>query len=281
MGWTLPKYAHIAPITKIDGSSRRKLSKRKDPEANVAFYVEEGYPKEAVIEYLLNLANSNFEDWHRENPLAPHENFQIDLARGNVSGALFDFVKLGDVSKQIIARMTVDDTCAAVEKWARQFHPEFAVRIAENPEYIHGIFGIEHENEKRRKDLAKWSDAPAQCAFFFDDIFAAESFTWNEKLSCAVVDEILEKYQVDFSVSAEEWLSNLRIFAQNMGFAPDTKTFKAAPENFKGHLGDVAGVLRMALTKRTNTPDLYEMMHVMGEDRVRARFAAARESAKI
>ncbi|MCX6781382.1 MAG: glutamate--tRNA ligase [Candidatus Magasanikbacteria bacterium] len=275
MGWTIPQYAHIAPIVKIDETgTKRKLSKRKDPEANVEFYFKEGYPISAVTEYLLNLANSNFEDWRRENQNAPSEKFVVRLDKGSVSGALFDFVKLADVSKEIVARMTANEVYSAVLAWARENDSEFVLWLEKNSDYAQKIFNIEREGEKRRKDIAKWSDARNSIEYF---ITAPTEFVLSEKVSAADARAILEKVSEVINVedTADVWLTKFRALAVELGFAPDTKTFKTNPTAFKGTLGDVAGVLRVALTGRTNTPDLHQMMQVFGMDEVHARIDRA------
>ncbi len=275
MGWAAPHYAHIAPIVKIDETgSKRKLSKRKDPEANVDFYFRAGYPVRAVTEYLLNLANSNFEDWRREHPRVPNSEFDLRLEKIQVSGALFDFVKLADVSKQIIAEMSATEIFEAVSAWATDYDAPLAEWLSANAQYALAIFGIERSGDKRRKDLTKWEDVRNSISYFMDD---AWEIIWPEKIDRAVAGRILTRAMqlVDVTDSAEVWLTKLRGIATELGFAPDTKSYKAAPENFKGHVGDVAGVLRVALTGRTNTPDLHELMCVLGGARVHARFTRA------
>lgn len=275
MGWEHPRYAHIAPIVKIDETgSKRKLSKRKDPEANVEFYFSEGYPIEAVTEYLLNLVNSNFEDWRRENPDKPNTDFVVRLEKANVSGALFDFVKLADISKTMISRMSADEVYTRVFAWAQQHDAEFAMWLESNREYAMKIFNIEREGDKRRKDIAKWSDVKDTIAYFMNDDVV---FARPEKLDATTTRAVLEKTVavINLSDTSDEWLAKLRGIAAELGFAQDTKSFKAAPETFKGHVGDVAMVLRLALTGRTNTPDLHQMMQALGEQRVRARLEKA------
>lgn len=276
MGWQHPEYAHIAPIVKIDETgSKRKLSKRKDPEANVEFYFSEGYPIQAVTEYLLNLANSNFEDWRRENPLKPHTDFVLRLEKINISGALFDFVKLADISKEIIARMSAAEVYTAILTWATSHDELLAAWLRANSEYAHAIFAIERGGEKHRKDIAKWSDVRDLISYFMIDNV---EFIKPEKIETATAAAILEAAigAVSQGDTAETWLGKLRGIAVSHGFAQDTKTFKADPTQFKGNVGDVAMVLRLALTGRSNTPDLFQLMQVLGEDCVKARLQRAR-----
>ncbi len=276
MGWDAPRYAHIAPIVKIDETgSKRKLSKRKDPEANVELYLREGYPISAVIEYLLNLANSNFEDWRRENPKKSYRDFVVRLEKASASGALFDFTKLADMSKEKIAMMTAAEVFSAALVWADEHDVALAEWMRANAEYARAIFNIERGGEKHRKDIAKWSDIRESIAYFMTEEIV---FTPSEKIDPQTTAEILEVAAAAISSTdtADSWLGKLRGIAVSHGFAPDTKTFKASPEQFKGTLGDVAMVLRCALTGRTNTPDLFQIIQVLGIERARARFAKAR-----
>jgi glutamyl-tRNA synthetase len=278
MGWQHLEYAHIAPIVKIDETgSKRKLSKRKDPEANVEFYFSEGYPIKAVTEYLMNLANSSFEDWRRENPTKSHADFVIRLEKINVSGALFDFVKLGDISKEVIAAMTAAEVFDAVCLWGEEHDKELVEWLRANATYAQAVFGIERGGEKHRKDIAKWSDVRDTIAYFMtEDI----NFIRPEKVDAETAGHILDAAigAVSESDTPDMWLAKLKGIAVSHGFAQDTKTFKADPTQFKGNLGDVAMVLRLALTGRTNTPDLHQMIQVLGVERARARFARAKAS---
>lgn len=278
MGWQHPEYAHIAPIVKIDETgSKRKLSKRKDPEANVEFYFSEGYPIKAVTEYLMNLANSSFEDWRRENPSKPHTDFALRLEKINVSGALFDFVKLGDISKEIIAAMTAEEVFAEVCAWSDVHDKDLATWLRANADYARAIFGIERGGEKHRKDIAKWSDVRETIAYFMTEEI---DFVRPEKVDAETAGQILDAAAgaVSADDTPDSWLAKLKGIAVSHGFAQDTKTFKANPEQFKGNLGDVAMVLRLALTGRTNTPDLHQMIHVLGIERAKARFTRAKAS---
>ncbi len=278
MGWQHPEYAHIAPIVKVDETgSKRKLSKRKDPEANVEFYFSDGYPIKAVTEYLMNLANSSFEDWRRENPLKPHTDFVVRLEKINVSGALFDFVKLGDISKEIIAAMTASEVFAEVCLWAETHDKDLATWLHANADYARAIFGIERGGEKHRKDIAKWSDVHDTIAYFMTE---EVDFVRPEKVDAETAGQILDAAAgaVSSDDTPDSWLAKLKGIAVSHGFAQDTKTFKANPEQFKGNLGDVAMILRLALTGRTNTPDLHQMIQVLGIERAKTRFARAKAS---
>lgn len=272
----LPHYAHLAPIMKLDGGSKRKLSKRKDPEANVEFFVRAGYPRDAIIEYLLNLANSGFEEWRRAHPDASHDDFTLDVAKTNAAGALFDIIKLNDISKQVIARMSADELFDAVCAWADQFDASFAQRLRADEQYARAMCGIERAAGGGRKDIAHWDEFPHHIAYYFDDLFLAAT---TEVLPESVGDDgesIVSAFAAAYTgdESRDEWMEKLRGVAAQFHFAPDTKTFKAHPAEYRGHVGDVASSIRVALTGRRNTPDLFEIMQVMGRERARDRLRA-------
>jgi glutamyl-tRNA synthetase len=274
-GWTPPHFAHIAPIQRLDGSSRRKLSKRKDPEANAAYFDQEGYPRAAVIEYLLNLANSNFEDWRMQNPEKDYRDFSVSFLKlKNSNGALFDFVKLNDVSAGIIARFTAAEVYDRVLAWAKEYNAEFAMLLARHAEYAKKIFSIERENAKNpRKDFRKWSDVPRETGYFFDEWFSPLRDEITRLLADfpsddvrQIVNDFMPSY--DESASRDEWFDTLKAIAKKHAYAESIKEFKANPGAYKGNIGDVAKIFRILLSGRPHTPDLYSVMQVMGKDRV-------------
>lgn len=275
-GWELPKFVHVAPINKLDGSSKRKLSKRKDPEAAVSFYHEQGYPNESVTEYLLNLANSNFEEWRAENPKKPNREFVLHLEKMGVSGPLFDINKLSDISKNLIGKMTAEEAYEKSLVWAEQFDEKLAELMKREKEYTIGILNIERNTEKPRKDIAKWSDVRENVDFFYDEIFEVETnYDFPENMAKENIKTVLQNYGsvLEMEEDKDQWFNHLKDFAETIGFARDGKTFKKSPDEYKGHVGDVAMILRVALTKKRNTPDLHEMISVMGRDRVEKRLS--------
>lgn len=280
MGWQVPQYGHISPIQKLDGTSKRKLSKRKDPEANVNYYEEQGYPPEAVIEYLLNLANSDFEDWRKANQYKSIEEFKLTFKKlAHSNGPLFDFNKLNDISKEVIAKFSAEKVYEYVFKWAEKYDQELEGLIKNQAEYSKKIFNIERSNsggEKKRKDIAKWSDVKNEVIYFFDDKFNLKKdeamsllFEMNVEDIKAIVSSFLNNYKD--TNSKDEWLAMMRKICVDNGYAETGKIFKSEPEKYKGHLADVAKVFRVLLTGKTQTPDLYEIMQVMEGDRVRHR----------
>ena len=270
LGFKAPKYAHIAPIMKNDNGNKRKLSKRKDPEAATDYYKEEGIPAIAVKEYLLNIASSSFENWRRQNPNTPMSEYNLELNKMSVSGALFDMVKLLDVSKAIISRMTAEEVYNYSLEWAEKYDAELK-EMLQDKDYALKVFGIERGNQKPRKDISKWSDVKDNISYMYDDRFSVEEYPYqviNDKESVKKILKLyIEKYYNE-SDDKQMWFDKIKELAGEMGYAKEVKEFKANPDMYKAHVGDVSTVLRVCLTGRTNTPDMYEIMQVLGKERV-------------
>ena len=281
LGFDAPRYAHISPIMKEDAETggKRKLSKRKDPEAAVTFYHETGYPKEAVLEYLMTIANSNYEEWRTENPDADRDSFDFKLSNMSKAGALFDLVKLNDISKNYISRLDKDTVFKSTLEWAEKYNPDFAKVLSADREYAVKIFGIERGNEKPRKDIAKWQDTVYYTDYFYN---SPTEYEWAENLTKTDMADILANYKNVYSAdeTSDEWFPKVRAMAEEMGYAKAPKLYKKNPDDFKGHVGDVASVIRVAVTGRRNTPDLYAIMQVLGYEEVIKRIDAAIESLK-
>ena len=279
LGFKAPKYAHIAPIMKNDNGNKRKLSKRKDPEAAVSYYAEEGIPAEAVKEYLLNIANSNFENWRRANPDKQLNEFELQLNKMSVSGALFDMVKLLDVSKTVISKMTAEEVYENANMWATKYDAKLK-KLLEDKEYALKVFGIERGNKKPRKDISKWSDVKENISYMYDEEFAKDENEYpyqviNDKESISKILKLYVEKYYDENDDKQAWFDKIKELAGEMGYAKEVKEFKANPDMYKAHVGDVSTVLRIALTKRTNTPDMYEIMQILGKDRMAQRFNKA------
>ena len=285
LGFKAPKFAHISPIMKNDNGGKRKLSKRKDPEAAVSYYKEEGVPTDAVKEYLLNIANSTFENWRRANPDKPMEEFDFQLNKMSVSGALFDMVKLLDIGKTVISKMTAEEVYKYSLEWAKEFDKELA-EMLEDKEYALKVFGIERGNKKPRKDIAKWSDVKDNIEYMYDDKFygKTQEYPYQPAISdkediSKILDLYIEKYY-DENDDKQAWFDKIKALAVEMGYAGEVKEFKNNPGMYKAHVGDVSTVLRVALTSRTNTPDMFEIMQILGKDRISKRFEIAKENLK-
>ena len=281
LGFKAPKYAHISPIMKNDNGNKRKLSKRKDPEAAVSYYEELGIPSLAVKEYLLNIANSTFENWRRQNKDASIEEFDFKLNKMSVSGALFDMVKLQDVSKIVISKMTAEEVYEKALDWANR-HDEELSKMLEDKEYSLKVLGIERGNTKPRKDIAKWSDVKENIIYMYDDKFLNEEQEYpyqvinNQNDINKILDLYIEKYY-NPEDEKQTWFNKIKELAGEMGYAEEVKEFKANPGMYKAHVGDVSTVLRIALTGRTNTPDMYEIMAVLGKTSMQKRFEKAKK----
>lgn len=283
LGFKLPKYAHIAPIMKEENGAKRKLSKRKDPEAAVEFYSKEGIPSDAAKEYLLNIANSNFEQWRRQNKTASIDEFELSLNKMSVSGALFDMVKLLDISKSVISRYSKEQVYDMAYTWAEEYDEDLKKLLEEDKEYSLKVLGIERGNEKPRKDIAKWSDLKENIEYMYDNRFLNSDIEYeyqniNDKEEIKkIIKEYLEN-KFDITNDKQIWFDKIKDVAEKFGYAREVKEYKQNPDNYKGHVGDVSTVIRIALTGRANTPDMYEIMQVLGKDSVVARLNKAMNS---
>ncbi|MBR2338575.1 MAG: glutamate--tRNA ligase [Clostridia bacterium] len=274
LGFRAPKYAHVSPIMKEDDGGKRKLSKRKDPEAAVHYYTEQGYPADSVMEYLLTIANSDYEEWRRCHPDEPRSAFPFNLKKMSVSGALFDLNKLNDVSKNVIAVMDAVSVTEQVLTWAQQYDPALYEKLIADRSMAEGIFSIDRGGNKPRKDLAKWSDVPAYVDYFFR---APTEYPWPENLQKGDIRAILNAYAAvyDPTQDKQEWFNTIKALCPALGFCPEVKEYKKNPDAYKGHAGDVSTVIRVAITGRRNTPDLCSIMQLLGKQTVLDRLNAA------
>ncbi len=277
LGFRLPKYVHIGPLMKMDGNSKRKLSKRKDPELALTYYKAEGFPIPAMREYLMTVLNSNFEDWRRANPDADLETFKFSPKKLNPAGSLFDYAKLTDVSKNVISRMSAEEVYRELSQWAMEFDPDFGEKLTADPEYATKILAIGRGGKKPRKDLATWKEAKPYMGFFYDAYFEKPVFPENFDRStvAAVLEKFLARY--DEQDDATAWFDKVKAITQEIGFAADMKAYKADPSAYPGSVADVSGFLRLALTGKTNSPDLYTVMQILGKETSLRRIQAALE----
>ncbi|MGN0451086.1 MAG: glutamate--tRNA ligase [Acutalibacteraceae bacterium] len=276
LGFKPPKYGHISPIMKLDNGAKRKISKRKDPEAAVHFFAEQGYDSESVIEYLMTIAASDFEDWRRANPDKSYKDFKFNLKKMSVSGALFDSDKLNDVSKTVISKLDSGTVYNKLTNWAKEFDPEFYEILTEKPDYTRSMLSIDRDVPKPRKDIAKWSEAKDYFSYFFDKLYNPD-FTLPENIAPSDAAEFLKKYKSVYNASddRQQWFDRIKQIAPEIGFASETKQYKADPQSYKGHAGDLSTVLRIAVTSRRNTPDLCSIMQVLGSETCISRIDAA------
>ena len=277
LGFKLPKYVHIGPLMKMDGNSKRKLSKRKDPELALTYYKSEGFPVQAVYEYIMTLLNSNYEDWRRANPTAPATDFKFSPKKLNPAGNLFDYAKLCDVSKNEIAKMDARQVYTLLVEWAQEFDTDFAQKLTADPDFAVRVLAIGRGGKKPRKDMATWADAKPYMGFFYDEYLEAPVF--EEKFEKAVIRSALEKFleRFDFQDDATVWFDKVKEITQELGFTTDMKAYKQNPDDFPGTVADVSTFLRLAVTGKTNSPDLYTVMQILGYERTVARIRKAME----
>ena len=278
LGFKLPKFVHIGPLMKMDGSSKRKLSKRKDPELALTFYKAEGFPVASVYEYIMTLLNSNYEDWRRANPTAPATDFKFSPKKLNPAGNLFDYAKLTDVSKNVIAMMDAETVYTQLLEWAKEFDADFAAKLEADPAYAKAILAIGRGGKKPRKDIAVWTEAKPYMGFFYDEYL--DSPVFDEKFSSDIVKNALSKFLETFDIADDSgvWFEKVKAVTEELGFTTDMKAYKADPTTFPGTVADISTFIRQATTGKTNSPDLYTVMQILGYDRTVARIKAVMES---
>ena len=275
LGFKLPKYVHIGPLMKMDGTSKRKLSKRKDPELALTYYKAEGFPIAAVKEYIMTILNSNFEDWRRANPDADLDDFKFSPKKLNPAGSLFDYAKLTDVSKNVISKMNAETVYGLLTEWAQEFDPDFGEKLHSDPAYATAILAIGRGGKKPRKDLATWKEAKPYMGFFYDEYM--EKPVFDNKFSNELVSTVLSKFldRYDYADDSAAWFDKVKAITEEIGFTTDMKAYKADPSAFPGTVADVSAMIRMAVTGKTNSPDLYTVMQILGYDRTAQRIRSA------
>ena len=275
LGFKLPKYVHIGPLMKMDGTSKRKLSKRKDPELALTYYKAEGFPVQAMREYLMTVLNSNFEDWRRANPDADIDTFKFSPKKLNPAGSLFDYAKLVDVSKNVISRMSAEEVYGLLTAWAEEFDPAFAEKLKADPVFATRILAIGRGGKKPRKDMATWQEAKPYMGFFYDEYLEAPCF--DEKFDKAVIRSVLTKFleRFNFQDDANTWFDKVKEITTELGFTTDMKAYKADPDAYPGTVADISTFLRLAVTGKTNSPDLYTVMQILGYDATVSRIRNA------
>lgn len=275
LGFKLPKYVHIGPLMKMDGTSKRKLSKRKDPELALTYYKAEGFPVEAVYEYIMTLLNSNFEDWRRANPDAPADTFKFSPKKLNPAGSLFDYAKLTDVSKNVISRMDAEKVYTLLNEWAQEFDPDFGAKLTADPEYAKKILAIGRGGKKPRKDLAVWKDAKPYMGFFYDEYLQQPEF--DARFDKTVIVDVLNRFLNSYNPADDSgtWFDKVKGITTDIGFTTDMKAYKANPDAFAGTVTDVSTMIRLAVTGQVNSPDLYTVMQILGQERTLQRIRNA------
>ncbi len=274
-GFKTPKYAHLGLIMKVDeNGSRRKLSKRKDPEAAVSYYHEKGIPIYATKLYLMTIANSNFELWMESNPTKTIDDFKFDFKKMSASGSLFDVNKLLNISKNYISRLSALDVYNSLLEWSLEFDKEFSDLLIKYKDYTISVLNIEREQKKPRKDFSCYSEVKSQIWYMYDELFNTEDYDFqtinNSKEIATILKTYMEKY---FDVTDKDtWFGKIKLLCDELGYASDMKDYKENPDKYKGNVADVSTVLRVALTTKSMTPDLYEIMKIIGKDKINMRY---------
>lgn len=275
-GFKAPKYIHTPLILKQDGDIKRKISKRKDPEASMTYYVEQGYPVEAVIEALMTIANSNYEEWHTANPDKTFMDFEFSPKKMSSSGALFDLEKLNNISKNVISKMNKDTLYELSYEWSKVYSEKLKNIIEQDPEYYKAIINIEREQKKPRKDYETYGTILKSIWYMFDELFVGElSYDFKNITDKQEISTILKTYMnkyFDDKDDKDTWFNKIKLLCDELGYASDMKAYKESPESFKGNITDVTTVIRVALTTSSMTPDLYELLRLIGKDRIQKRF---------
>lgn len=268
LGFKVPKFAHVSPIMKLENGAKRKISKRKDPEAAVHFFAEEGYDPDSVIEYLMTIAASDFEDWRRANQDAPISAFKFNPKKMSVSGALFDHNKLNDVSKIKVSRMNAETVYEKLTAWAKEFDGEFYAILTADSQYTKAVLAIDRDVPKPRRDIAKWNEVKDYFSYMFDSLFVPSN-ELPENIDANDAKVFLEQYKNVYCEADDRqaWFDKIKGLAPSLNFAADTKEYKANPDLYKGSSGDLSTILRIAITGRRNTPDLCSIMQVLGKER--------------
>ena len=272
LGFKLPKYMHIAQIMRIDENGNKKKLSKRDMGANMDDYTSMGYCPEAVCEYVMTLLNSNYEEWHMQNADKPYTSFPFNIKKMSTSGCLFDFAKLNDVSKNVISRMTADKVYELSSEWAKEFDKELYEQLTANPNYTKSIFAIGRGGKKPRKDLAVWKDVRGYADFFFDKLFEIKD-SYPERFDKKDIKTTLEEFLKTFDIADDSnaWFEKIKDIADMLGFASDMKAYRENPEAFRGNVSDISMFIRIAITGKENSPDMYSVMQILGYDRVASR----------
>lgn len=276
LGFKKPKYAHTAQLMKMDGSSKRKLSKRKDPEFALDYYFETGVPVEGAKEYLMTLLNSNFEQWRMANPDAPMEDFRFTTSKMSSSGALYDLDKLNDVCRNVVSRMSAEEVYEKTASWAKTYDPEFYELLSRDEAYSKAILSIGRGGKKPRKDFGRWSEVKAYVSFFFEELFSPD-YSMMPSLPSDTIRQILTDYasKEGLEEDSQSWFQFLKDMCPRYGFTSDMKAYRKDPSAYKGSVGDLSMVLRVAVCGRSQAPDLYTVMQLLGWDKVKQRLLKA------
>ncbi len=273
-----PKYIHTPLIVKKDGNGVRKLSKRKDPEANMTYYKELGYPKKAIIEALMTIINSNYEEWHTANPDKEFTDFQYSPKKMSSSGAFFDLEKLDNISRNVISNIKEVDVYNELYQWTSEYDQEFKELLEKYKDYSINLFNIEREQKKPRKDYVNYSDIKNQVWYMYDELFEQKEkdYDFQKITDKEEINKICKIYMDKYfneNDDKDTWFNKIKELCDELGYASNMKEYKENPDKFKGNVADVSTVLRVTITTRSMTPDLYEIMKLLGKERIEKRIS--------
>ncbi len=280
LGFEIPTYAHFSPLNKKDGNTIRKLSKRKDPELAVSYYHEMGIPSEALMLYLATVTNSNFEEWYLEHEDEDIDNFTMSFNKVGISGTIFDMEKLLNLSKNLLSKITASEMYQKTLTWARKYDKEFAGILENNQDIAIKTFNIERNSEKPRKDFAMFSEVKNSIFYMFNELFTNKDYEWQKINDLNEIKNILEIYlnkYYDEKDSEEVWFNKMKEMCDELGYASNMKEYKQNPSQYKGNVADVSTVIRVALTTKSRTPNLYDIMQILGLENIKKRFKLVNE----
>ena len=273
LGFELPKYAHISTLMVDDNGTRRKLSKRKDPWAAVSYYHKAGIPNEALVLYMATITNSNFEMWMNQNKDKSYMDFEFSFKKMPKGGTMYDYDKIINISKNFISTLKAEDVYNRALEYALEYDKELYDLLVKYKDYSTCVFNIEREQKKPRKDIATWGDVRDQVWYMFDELYKPDNYEWQKVTDkdeiINVVSTYLEKY--DSSDDKDAWFNKMKEVASSLGYAGEMKLYKENPDNYKGSIADFSTILRVTLTSKSNTPDLYEIMRLLGKERMQKR----------
>ena len=276
LGFKAPNYLHTPTIMKKEDGKFRKISKRKDPEASMTYYKEHGYPTTAVIESLMTIINTDYEEWHQHNQDKTYLDFEFRPSKMSASGGLYDLEKLNNISKTVISKMTKEELCEKSYKWASTYSNELKELIDKDKKYYMNILNIEREQKKPRKDIAKYEDIIDNIWYMYDNLYLERNkeYEWQKITDKEEIKKILDTYMGNyFNIEDKElWFNGIRELTDSLGYCSNMKEYKNNPDKYKGSVADISTVLRVALTSKSTTPDLYEIMKLLGSKRIEERY---------
>ena len=274
-GFKLPKYIHTPLILKKDGDKIRKISKRLDPEARMEYYEEKGYPIYAVIEAIMTIANSNYEAWREGHPDSDFTEFEFSPKKMSPSGALFDLDKLDNISKNYISKLKASDVFDLLNDWSKKYDIEFNELINNYRDYTINILNIEREQKKPRKDYACMKDIKPAIWYMYSELYKPETYEWGKINNVAEIKYILKEYFDKYyneNDDKDTWFNKVKELTDSIeGYTSNMKEYKENPDNYKGNVADISTVIRVAVTSKSNTPDLYEILHLLGKEEILRR----------